>query len=412
MNPKRVLFVDLAPTPAGSIVSLRYLVQELDRTRYEPVVLLSRQNRAQAWFRDLGVPVHTIPSRQGYGVTFGPRVDALRQGPVGRWVRNHESLARVWHTVGALGRWRRKLWPEARRIRDVIARVRPHLVHLNAELVVNRPGVLAAYLEGVPALCHVRGWETWDVWDRLLARTVRAFICNSRAVAQPLIRMGVPEEKIFVVYNGVDVEEIPTVPDPALYPALGLDPRHPIVGMVGRLVDWKGHPVFLRALARVAREFPTVQAVIIGAVEITDPGYLDTLKRLARELGLGDRVHFLGHRDDVLRLYALMDVLVHASVRDEPFGRVIIEGMAAARPVVATRGGGTVEIVEDGVTGFLVPQGDPEAMAEAILTLLRDPERARRMGERGREVVATRFRADEGVRRIMAIYDTVGGTGR
>ncbi len=407
MSPRRVLFVDLAPTPAGSVVSLRYLVQHIDRERYEPVVLLSRQNRARAWFETLGVPVHTIPSRQGYGVTFGPRVDALRHGRVGTWVRSHPGLARVWHTVGALGRWYRKLWPEAQRIRSVIAQVRPDIVHLNAELVVNRAGVLASYLEKVPTVCHVRGWERWDVWDRLLARTVRVFICNSQAVARPLIRMGVAAGKVVVVYNGVDVEEIPTQPDPQLYRELDLNPKEPVVGMVGRLVDWKGHPVFLRALARVVQEFPRVQGLIVGAVEITNPGYLQSLRTLTRRLGIEEHVHFLGHRDDVLRLYALMDVLVHASVHDEPFGRVIIEGMAAGRPVVATRGGGTVEIVEEGVTGLLVPKRDPEAMAEAILSLLRDPARARKMGARAREVVATRFRADEGVRRIMGIYDAL-----
>lgn len=409
MSPTRVLYVDLAPTPAGSVVSLRYLLRELDRSRYQPVVLLSSQNRAVSWFRDMDLPVYTIPSRQGQGVAFGPRVDAWRQGGLGEWMRSHPRAARIWHTGGALLRWRRKLWPEAQRIYQVIARVQPDLVHFNAELVVNRAGLLAAYMAHVPAICHVRGWEAWDVWDRLLARTVKAFICNSRAVAEPLRRMGVPDHKLHVIYNGVILEDIPTEPDPALYRELGLSRGDPIVGMVGRLVDWKGHPVFLRALARVAQEFPRVQGLVVGAVEITDPHYLDTLQDLARSLGIGSRVHFVGHRDDVLRLYALMDVLVHASVRDEPFGRVLIEGMAAARPVVATRGGGTPEIVRHGETGFLVPQGDADALAHAILTLLRDPERARQMGARGREVVARHFRADEGVRRVESVYEEVLG---
>ena len=414
MTPRRVLFVDLAPTPAGSIASLAYLVRDLDRSRYEPLVLLAEGNVAVSRFREMGVPVWTIPSQQGRGVSFGQRVDAVRQGRLGAWVRAHPRLARVWHTAGSLVRWRRKLWPEAQRIRRVIADARPDLVHLNAELVVNRPGVLAAYLERVPALCHVRGWETWDVWDRLLSRTVRAYVCISQAVAARVRALGIPQERIHVVYNGVEIEDIPAVAPPELREALGLDPGRPVVGIFGRLVDWKGHPVFLRAFARVAEVMPEVQGIVVGAVEITDPHYLDRLRALAEQLGIADRVHFLGHRDDVLRLYAVVDVLVHASVRDEPFGRVIIEGMAAARPVVATRGGGTPEIVREGETGYLVPQGDPDAMAEAILRLLRDPARARQMGEVARAHVSRRFRARDTARRVMDVYDRIlreGGTG-
>lgn len=407
MTTRRVLFVDLAPTPAGSIASLRYLVRDLDRTRYEPVVLLSSANRAVTWFQEMGVPVWTVPSRQGHGVSLGAGVDALRRGRVGRWIRSRPRLARVWHTVGALGRWRRKLWPEAQRIRRVIRQVRPDLVHLNAELVVNRPGTLAAYQEHVPAIIHVRGWESWDLWDRLLSRTVRRYVCISQAVARPLARMGVPEHKIRVVYNGVDVTEVPTEPRPDLYAELGLTPDAPVVGIVGRLVDWKGHPVFLRAFAQVVREFPRAQALVVGAVEITDPQYLDKLRHLTRELGVEQQVRFVGHRDDVLDIYPLVDVLVHASVRDEPFGRVIIEGMAAARPVVATRGGGTLEIVREGETGYLVPKGDADAMARAILHLLQHPEEARRMGRAAREDVARRFRSQTTAEELMAVYEEI-----
>ncbi len=409
MTPRRVLFVDLAPTPAGSIASLRYLVRDVDRTRYQPLVLLSSANRAVAWFEQMDVPLWTIPSRQGQGVSLGSGVDALRRGKVGAWVRSRPQLAGIWHTVGALERWRRKLWPEAQRIRQVIGDTRPDIIHLNAELVVNRPGVLAAYQEHVPAIIHVRGWESWDLWDRLLSRTVRRYVCISQAVARPLVEMGVPPSKIKVIYNGVDVDDVPIQPRPELYEELGLSAKAPVVGIVGRLVGWKGHPVFLRAFARVAQDIPHVQGLVVGAVEITDPQYLDKLLDLTRELGVEKQVRFVGHRDDVLDIYPLLDVLVHASVRDEPFGRVIIEGMAAARPVVATRGGGTPEIVREGETGFLVPQGDPEAMADAILYLLHHPQEARRMGQTARADVARRFRSDEAARALMAVYDRIGG---
>jgi len=118
-------------------------------------------------------------------------------------------------------------------------------------------------------------------------------------------------------------------------------------------------------------------------------------------------VRFVGHREDALHLYALVDVLVHASTTGEPFGRVVIEGMAAARPVVATRAGAIPEIVREGETGILVPPGDSKAMADAILLLLRDRELARRMGERGREHVASHFQARQTTEQVTALYDSL-----
>ncbi len=405
MTRTRVLYVDLAPTPAGSIASLKYLVRDLDRSRFQPVVLLSEGNPAVEDFRALGAEVWTIPSQQGRSVSFGYKVDAIRQGRIGTWVRAHPRIATVWHTLGALGRWRRKLWPEAQRIRHVIQATRPHILHLNAELVVNRPAVMAAYLAHVPTVCHVRGWETWDIWDRWISRAIDAYICISHAVARRLREQKAIDVPVYVIYNGLDVADVPTEPRPGLYQTLGLVEGRPTIGMFGRMVPWKGHHIFVEALALVAREVPEVQGIVVGGLEITAPTYLDELKALARSLGISDRLHFLGHRDDVLDLYALVDVLVHASVRDEPFGRVIIEGMAAARPVVATRGGGTPEIVQEGVTGFLVPQRDPQAMAEAIIRLLMDPDLARRMGRAAREDVARRFDARTTAQQIMDVYE-------
>ena len=409
MTPRRVLYIDLAPTPGGSVVSLWYLIRHLDRRRYEPVILLAQGNPYVTRFQHLEVSVYTLTTQQGQGVSFGPRVDRIRRGRFGAWIRQHPRLARIWHAGGNIGRWYRRFWPEARRIRRVIDEVRPDIIHLNAELVVNRPAALAARWTGRPTLCHVRGWEQWDLWDRWLARSVRAFVCISQAVARCLQAQGLRDTAIYVVYNGVDMEEIPTEAEPELFRALGLDPQRPRIGMFGRLTEWKGHQVFLHALTQVTAAIPDVQVIVVGGEEVADRGYQQALQALARRLGSAEQVRFLGHREDALRLYALVDVLVHASLRDEPFGRVIVEGMAAGRPVVATRGGGPVEIVRHGETGYLVPQGDPNALANAIVELLRHPERARRMGAAARADVARRFQARDTARHIMDIYETVFG---
>jgi glycosyltransferase involved in cell wall biosynthesis len=118
-------------------------------------------------------------------------------------------------------------------------------------------------------------------------------------------------------------------------------------------------------------------------------------------------VEFTGFRDDVNQLLQKMDIVVHASTTPEPFGQVVTEGMAAGKPVVATRGGGVVEIVEDGETGFLVPMGDAHKMADAVCSLLESPERAREMGIKGRERVHQQFSIQRSARMIESVYGEV-----
>jgi glycosyltransferase involved in cell wall biosynthesis len=178
------------------------------------------------------------------------------------------------------------------------------------------------------------------------------------------------------------------------------------VGSVGRLVRWKGHDVFLAAMARVMEDDPTARAVIVGAEGATPDsvGVENELRALAADLGIADRVVFTGYRADVSDVMAAADVVAHSAVRPEPFGRVVTEAMACARPVVATRGGGVLEIVDDGVTGTLVAMGDPGDMARGILGLLADPARAAAMGRAAREAVRTRFSPEQHLAGVEAAY--------
>jgi glycosyltransferase involved in cell wall biosynthesis len=157
----------------------------------------------------------------------------------------------------------------------------------------------------------------------------------------------------------------------------------PLVGIVGRLEPWKGQDVFLRAAARVVAEHPAAAFAVVGGVT---PGkreeYASELRALAGELGLDGRVHFTGHAMDVFPWFDALDVCVHAT-HGEPFGLVLVEAMALGKPLVATALGGPVEIVEEGVSGLLVPPGDDEAMARAISGVLSDAGLAARLAEGG-----------------------------
>jgi glycosyltransferase involved in cell wall biosynthesis len=253
----------------------------------------------------------------------------------------------------------------------------------------------------VPYLWHVR--DLMGSGSRLerLALRLRpaAWIANSPAVAASLVRHGGDGARVVVVHNGVDVERFqPTSANGTLRRELGLDESAVLVGTIGRLVPWKSVETLLEAAAHLRTTLPAAACLVVGDV-VTDPvnrpaalAYRESLLSLRDRLGLGDRVHFLGERADVPRILAALDVLVHTAI-DEPFGRVLIEAMAAGKPVVAARGGGVAEIVEDGVTGYLVPPRDAASVADRVVRLA-DGGRRDEMGRAGRERALTHFSLD------------------
>ncbi len=180
--------------------------------------------------------------------------------------------------------------------------------------------------------------------------------------------------------------------------------------MATRLQRWKGVHVFLDAAAKVARSYAHVCFVVIGgALFDLEKHYPLQLHQQVERLKLSEVVRFLGFRADVLRFYAAADIVVHSSIDSEPFGMVLLEAMACGKPVIASNAGGPREIVDSGVTGLLVPPGDAEHLAQAILALLRDPERRLRMGQAGAARVRELFSAERMVRQLETLYRAMVG---
>jgi glycosyltransferase involved in cell wall biosynthesis len=175
---------------------------------------------------------------------------------------------------------------------------------------------------------------------------------------------------------------------------------------VGRLDPQKGYETLLRATALALQKMPDLRLWIVGDTQLGGETYRARLLALADELSLGERVQFLGVRRDVPALLAHAYALVMAS-RWEGFGLVFLEAMAAARPIIATRVSAVPEVVEDGVTGLLVPPDDPAALAEAILHLASDPDLAQRLGQAGWVRLRTHFRVEEMVHQTIRVYKEV-----
>ncbi|WP_218080012.1 glycosyltransferase [Anthocerotibacter panamensis] len=248
---------------------------------------------------------------------------------------------------------------------------------------------LAGRLARKPVVYHLhdmldRGHFSWGNRKGmvLLANTLaHRVVANSLATAQSFKALGGRPALVEILYNGFAFEAIVPLSRPR-------DQRF-LVGLFSRLTHWKGQHVLLDALARLDARF---HGLLVGdALFAEDHRYLEQLRQQVHDLGLTQRVHFLGYRADARALMATCDALVHCSVLPEAFGRVVVEGMATGRPVVAVGAGGVPEILEDGRTGLLVPPNDALALALALARLQADPQQAQALGEAGRQSVRQRF---------------------
>lgn len=404
----RILYIEPASTPGGSVVSLYYLVRGMDRSRYQPVLLLSPENPWLERFRALGVEVLAQNVYQRPGDTITMR--RAKQTLVSRGLRHGRWGQRLYHFAGFCWRVLRQTWPQSRAIARLVRQERIDLVHTNWRIGCDRPGIIGARLAGVPCVAHVRAFEQLNGFDRALARSVATFICISRALEENLRAQGTHVRESVVVHNGLDPADLVADDDPAQVKGeFGFDPEAPVVAVVGRLDRWKGQDYFIKAMSQVVRDVPDVRALIVGDPEPYCLDYFEELKALVESLGLSGRVIFAGHRSDVPRLMRAFTVLVHSSSEPEPFGRVIIEGMAVGLPVVATSAGAVPEIIEDGVSGILVPPRDPSALAKAVISLLRDSHRVSNIGKAARRRVEECFTVRQYVAGVEQVYQQVLG---
>jgi glycosyltransferase involved in cell wall biosynthesis len=201
----------------------------------------------------------------------------------------------------------------------------------------------------------------------LANRLASRVIVPSEAAAAAFVDAGGRRDLVAVVPNGVSVAPDLSARD-AIRKELGL-PDAPLAGVFSRLAPWKGQHVLLQAIARL----PGVHGVIVGDALFGESDYAARLRALAAELGIAERVHFLGHRHDVPKLMHAVDVMVHPSVDPEPFGRTLVEAMLAGVPVIATDTGAASDILEGGKAGTLVRPDDADAIAAAIARALADP---------------------------------------
>jgi len=347
-----VVFVNHTAQLGGGEIALRNLLERLDPSRFEVSVVLCAEGPL---VDQIGkrCPVEVIP--------MASRIGEARKASVG-W----KSFFKFRDVASAL----RYTWRLSRSIRALHAQV----VHTNS-LKAHIIGGLAARLARVPVIWHLRDRIAPDYLPRgavqlvrILSRILPTFIiANSQATLDTLLHQTPRRNRLArsrVIHDGCEVPVSTSWPEP----------DHPVqIGLIGRISPWKGQHIYIQAAAMILNEFPDARVQIIGAPLFSEFEYESELKQLTRALQLEARVEFTGFVHDVQAAIDQLQIVVHASTVGEPFGQVVIEGMAAGRPVIATNGGGIPEIVVDQVTGLLVPMNDARALAVGIASLLRNP---------------------------------------
>lgn len=409
---RRILFISHSGM-GGALLSLQYLVEALDRERYEPVVAF----------------IHEVPAvmdafrRAGIETLHTPDI-AIFPHTTGGWnpLVTPFGIARALRSVRAFR-------AAARRTEALVRRVKPDVVHLNS--LVLAPSAAGARAAGARVVWHVR--ESVHpghagVRRRWLGRALRRWADVAVFVSQDDRRRLTGGGFGVVIPDSVDHARFDRALDGASVRAeLGVPAGAPTVLFFGGVSSLKGAHVFLPALLRARRAVPELHAVIAGAEGAWSRSLVARAARAVlpllgtgterqrflrtyRDGGMEGWVRLLSFRDDPERLIAAADLVVFPSTQPHS-ARPVIEAGAMARPVVTSRLGGVEELVDDGRTGILVPPHDPAALGDAMARVLGDPELARRMGEAGYAASLDRFAERPNVERQIALYDALLGTG-
>jgi glycosyltransferase involved in cell wall biosynthesis len=282
-------------------------------------------------------------------------------------------------------------------IGKVVQKARQYdLIYANTQkaLVV---GALASFLSRRPLVYHLHDILSTDHFSStnlkvavtLANRFASLVIANSKASQDAFLAAGGRSDIIDVVYNGFDPEvyQIDRTNLSQLKTQLELDGQF-IVGHFSRLSPWKGQHILIEALTYCPQN---VTAMFVGDALFGEQEYVQKLHKQVAQLGLENRVKFLGFRSEVPQLMAICDLVAHTSTAPEPFGRVIVEAMLSGTPIVAAQSGGAIELIEPGINGFLVPPDRPQLLAEVINTCYNQPESTIAIAQSAQEMASRRF---------------------
>lgn len=389
---KKILYIEANRdgTVGGSYYSLLYLVQGLDKTKYEPHIWFCQDNFLVPEFKKVTPHI--------YINNFGPSVSS--------------PLEHINDFIKWPYRFFTKIILKQFKLKRIINKIKPDLIHLNNGYAAMHEWMLAGYLHNIKTVAHDRGTRyPCSFQTKLFVRFLDAIISVSDSYKKNVVMQNLKVKRLYRVYNGLDLEKIVNKSDVKnkyiCKKEFGIVDNKPVVGIIGNIDKWKGQYVVLRAIKEVKKKHPEIKCLIVGKVALRSGNYKQELDKYIIDNDLKENIIFTGFRNDVPDILSLLDIMIHASIEPEPFGRVILEGMAAAKPIVATNSGGTPEQIIDGETGILVPMNDSGKMADAIIYYLSDMKMAKEIGEKGRQRLIEIFSIKKMAEETEKVYEDI-----
>ncbi len=399
MEQKKILYLENCIGYGGAAICMKLLVANVNRDKYYPVVVTSQNSQNYQSIKDVA-DWYYIRDK------FVDR-DFLKK-LIASFFLKLKIKGRIVDFVNSIADYVINFLPYLLRLLIFVKRKKVDLIHLNNDPLSNMAGVITSRILKIPCICHVRGPVTWDSRTiRWLYNNVNYFITVADWVKEKVIKLDVEEKKVQTINDGRVLDEF-TKPFDLKYTrkSIGLAEKQLSVGIVGLLIPWKGQKVFLDAAQIVGNKYPECKILVVGMAPDNCKEYEIELKKIVVEKGIKNLV-FTGHRDDIPSVMRTLDIIVHASVEPDPYPNVVIEAMAAGKPIIATNIGGPPEMIENNKTGFLVSPNEPVALARKICELLENKNLRLSMGEESKKVAFERNSIEAHVRKVEDVYEMI-----
>jgi glycosyltransferase involved in cell wall biosynthesis len=291
------------------------------------------------------------------------------------------------------------------RLWRTIRSVAPDIVHLHSRRGADLWGIMAARLAGLRVVLTRRVDNPEPSWlAQAKYRFCDRIITISEGIRRVLLSEGVPADRIITVPSAVDVDRYGKPCEGEWFRReFGLPVNVETIGVIAQFIARKGHRYLLQAIPTILETCPKAHVLFFGRGPMEEE-----LKGLCRAKKLDDHIHFCGFRDDLDRILPCLNLVVHPALM-EGLGVALLQAAAAGLPIVATRVGGIPEVVQNGINGYLIDAADPNALVEPVLNLLRDPERAKRMGRAGLDIVRSHFSIEAMVNGNLLVYQAIAG---
>ncbi|MDA3791219.1 MAG: glycosyltransferase family 4 protein [Desulfobacula sp.] len=395
---KRILYVENGIGYGGAIICLRHLVRNLDRSEYIPYVITGRTGPD---YTQIALESKWKHITDRY-IEFNKYKEKVEQNNIikkipGLKILVTQLLARADDTINFL--------PFFFRFLKVVISFKPDLIHVNNEPLCNRAAIFVGKLMKVPVVCHIRGDQKGSAMMKWLYQLPDHFIPVSNWVSESIGKLGVPESKRTVIYDGITFDSINFDADGRSFrKKFAMKPDDFAVGLIGMLIPWKGQEIFLDAAKILKDKIPNLRMLIIGGTPDEFKDYETKLKTRVKNEKLDDVVIFTDHQTDMDSIYNGLDIAVSASTSPEPLGTMVIETMVMGRPLIAPAHGGGAEMTDHNKTGLLFKPGDAKDLSNTILKYYQNPLLRKTLGNAAKDKALKTFAVHEHVKNVQAAY--------